>query len=124
MEEIKISNLSDLNQIYTLQKNKKTNEKIDFLNKKFENVQINKNSKYDDKKIKEIASDFASLFIKIMLNELKNSLSPKDDILYGGFREEIWKDMLFDEYSKKLARTSLNSLSEMIYKSILRNTNQ
>jgi len=116
MEKINLSIYNYPEDYIKIQKNLEIKNKINDLNQKTNSIE-----KYDEKKIKEISSDFASLFIKIMLDQLKNSLNPQEDILYGGFREDLWKNMLFDEYAKKMSKNGLSSLSEMIYKSIINN---
>ncbi|MCX8059182.1 MAG: rod-binding protein [Spirochaetes bacterium] len=121
MSDFSYINIYNPKEYYNIEKNQTIKNKVDKLKAELYSTDIEKNSKYDLTKLKEISSDFASLFIKMMLDELKKSLNPENDILYGGFREDLWKDMLFDEYSKKLSRNGLNSLSEIIYKSIIQN---
>lgn len=78
------------------------------------NLKNTKNT--DDAKRKEVAEDFASLLTSMMLKEMKKTLHEEEDPLYGGFTEDVFKDMLYDEYSKILTHNSLQPLVDMIYK--------
>jgi flagellar protein FlgJ len=65
-------------------------------------------------KLFSVCKDFESLFIKQMLDVMRKSV-PKDGILEGGFAEDIFDDMLYDEYSKKMADTAKFGIAETIY---------
>src|SRR5512137_1388557 len=58
--------------------------------------------------------DFESLFIKQMLDVMRKSVK-KEGLLDGGMSEEIFTDMLYDEYAKKMAESSQFGLARMIY---------
>jgi flagellar protein FlgJ len=58
--------------------------------------------------------DFESLFIKQMLDEMRKTVQ-KDGLLDGGMSEDIFEDMLYDEYAKKMAETAQFGLAETIY---------
>jgi Rod binding domain-containing protein len=73
-----------------------------------------------DLKRREVAEEFASLFTQMLLKELRNSLHEDENPLYGGFTEEVFKDMLYEEYSKQLTKNGLKPLVDLIYSSTLR----
>lgn len=73
-----------------------------------------------DIKRKEAAEQFASLFTQMLLKELRKSLHEENNPLYGGFTEDVFKDMLYEEYSKTLTKEGLKPLVELIYSSSLR----
>jgi len=58
--------------------------------------------------------DFESIFIKQMLSVMRKSVQ-KDGLLDGGLSEDIFEDMLYDEYAKKMAQTAQFGLAETIY---------
>jgi flagellar protein FlgJ len=58
--------------------------------------------------------DFESLFIKQMLDVMRKSVK-KEGLLDGGMSEEIFTDMLYDEYAKKMAQTAQFGLAQTIY---------
>jgi peptidoglycan hydrolase FlgJ len=62
----------------------------------------------------KVCVDFESLFIKQMLDVMRKSVK-KEGLLDGGMSEEIFTDMLYDEYAKKMAQTAQFGLASMIY---------
>lgn len=68
----------------------------------------------DDAKLREVAQEFESLFIKQMLDAMRATLNPDDDLLGGGFAQEVFDDMLYDEYARTMARTGGFGLADMI----------
>lgn len=75
-------------------------------------VKVNKKSK-----LYKTAVEFESLFIKQMLNAMKKTVN-KTGLMEGGMAENIFEDMLYDEYAKKMAETSKFGLAETIYKQL------
>ena len=68
-------------------------------------------------KLKEACIDFSSIFIKQMLNAMKKTV-PKTGMMDGGMAEEIFEDMLYDEYAKSMAQTANLGLAEMMYEQL------
>ncbi len=62
--------------------------------------------------------DFQALFIKQMLNSMRSSLRPEEGLLYGGFRQKIFEDMLFDHYSGLLSQDEGFYLAEQLYRQL------
>jgi flagellar protein FlgJ len=58
--------------------------------------------------------DFEAIFIKQMLNVMRKSVH-KEGLLDGGLSEDIFEDMLYDEYAKKMAQTAQFGLAETMY---------
>lgn len=67
------------------------------------------------KELYDVAVEFQSLFIKIMLNSMRKSLNKENDILYGGNAQEIFEDMLYDEYAKLYSKHANLPLAKEIY---------
>ncbi|MBE7438069.1 MAG: rod-binding protein [Spirochaetales bacterium] len=67
-----------------------------------------------DEKMQETAQEFQSLFIKMMLSSMRATLKPENDMLGGGRGQEIFKDMLFDQYALQLSRDPLFTLDEQM----------
>ncbi|MFN3411441.1 MAG: rod-binding protein [Exilispira sp.] len=86
------------------------------------NLEIEKLSRFDqnDLKRRQVAEDFASLFTQMLLKELKKSIHEEENPLYGGFKEDVFKDMLYEQYSKILTKEGLKPLVDLIYSSTLR----
>lgn len=70
-----------------------------------------------DKKLMGACQDMESIFIAKMLKEMRATV-PKNEWLSGGFAEDIFKDMLYDEYSKSMSKTSSFGISDMMYKQL------
>jgi flagellar protein FlgJ len=58
--------------------------------------------------------DFESIFIKQMLDVMRKTVQ-KEGLLEGGLSEDIFEDMLYDEYAKKMAATAQFGLAETMY---------
>jgi len=71
----------------------------------------------EDQKLREATKDFESLFIKQMLNSMKKTVN-KGGLLDGGMGQEIFEDMLYDEYAKKIADTANLGISDMMFKQL------
>jgi Rod binding domain-containing protein len=61
--------------------------------------------------------DFESLFIKQMLDVMRKTVE-KNGLFDGGIAEDIYEDMLYDEYAKKMAQTAQFGLAETIYRQV------
>ena len=73
-----------------------------------------------DKKSKLYAQcqEFESIFVKMMLKEMRSSVDKSDSLLSGGWAEDIYSDMLDDEYSKSMAKNAGFGLSDQLYKQL------
>ena len=67
-------------------------------------------------KLYQAALDFQALFIGRMLTAMRKNLNPKDDLLHGGFRQKVFEDMLYEEYSSMLSRTDDFGIADDIYR--------
>jgi flagellar protein FlgJ len=70
-----------------------------------------------DEKLYKVCVEFESLFIKQMLDAMRKSVE-KSDFLHGGMAENIFEDMLYDEYSMLMAKNSGFGLSDMVYRQL------
>jgi flagellar protein FlgJ len=66
----------------------------------------------------EQCREFESIFVKMMLKEMRKSVDKSDDIMSGGFAEEIYSDMLDDEYSKTMSRNARFGLADQLYRQL------
>jgi Rod binding domain-containing protein len=62
----------------------------------------------------KVCLEFEAIFIKQMLNSMRKTVE-KTGLLDGGMAEDIFEDMLYDEYAKKMATTANFGLAAMIY---------
>ncbi|MFP4376163.1 MAG: rod-binding protein [Spirochaetales bacterium] len=70
-----------------------------------------------DEQLKAVATEFEALFVKQMLDTMRATLNKQDDLLGGGFAEEVFEDMLYDEYSRMIAATGSLGVAELITES-------
>ncbi len=68
----------------------------------------------ESEKLKEACRDFEALFIKQMLDTMKKTVN-KSGLLDGGMAENIFEDMLYDEYSKSMADTGSFGIARLMY---------
>jgi Rod binding domain-containing protein len=68
-------------------------------------------------KLYRVSQEFEAIFIKQMLNVMRKSVH-KTGLLDGGMAEEIFEDMLYDEYAKKMAESGSFGISDMIYRQL------
>jgi Rod binding domain-containing protein len=74
--------------------------------------QIDKSSK-----LYKVSQDFEAIFIKQMLNVMRKSVS-KTGLMDGGMAEEIFEDLLYDEYAEKMAKSGSFGIADMIYRQL------
>lgn len=80
-----------------------------------ENIEkIDKNKEFEKKRLREVSEDFEALMINQMLKEMRKTVN-KSDLINGGMAEQIFEDMLYDEYSKEFSKTKTFGLSDIIY---------
>lgn len=73
--------------------------------------------KEKDKKLMHVCIEMESLFVARMLREMRNTVH-KNALLHGGFAEEVFEDMLYDEYALRLSKTSNLGLAKMLYEEL------
>lgn len=64
------------------------------------------------------SQDFEALFIKQMLDVMRKTIHKEDDLLNGGLGQDVYEDMLYDQYAKKMASTAQFGLADMIYRQL------
>jgi flagellar protein FlgJ len=67
-----------------------------------------------EQKLQQVATEFESLFVKQMLDSMRDTLSKEDDLLSGGFAEEVFEDMLYEEYARMMAATGSLGIADLI----------
>jgi len=72
-----------------------------------------------DCKLWDACVEAESLFVGKMLKEMKKTVH-KSEWLHGGQAEEIFEDMLYDEYALKVSRNSDCGMARMLYEELSR----
>jgi flagellar protein FlgJ len=71
----------------------------------------------ESRRLRQAAVEFEAILIKQMLDVMRKTV-PKTGLLGGGMAEEIFEDMLYDEYAKKMAETAHFGLADMIVRQL------
>lgn len=67
----------------------------------------------DQELLKEACLDFEALFIKQMLDSMRKTVG-KTGLIDGGMAEDVFEDMLYDEYAKVMSRSADLGIAEMM----------
>ena len=73
-------------------------------------------SKMDNthKKLWDACVEVESLFVAKMLKEMRKTV-PKNEWLHGGHAEEIFEDMLYDEYAHNMSKNYNFGMARLLY---------
>ncbi len=77
-------------------------------------VAIDRSSKLYDQ-----CQEFESIFVNMMLKEMRASVN-KSGLIDGGQAEDIFEDMLYDEYAKDMTKSAGFGLADSVYLELLR----
>jgi flagellar protein FlgJ len=69
----------------------------------------------EDQRLKEVAEEFEALFIEQMVKSMRQTKNPENDMLHGGMAENYFEDMLYQEYSKIMAKRGNFGIADMLY---------
>lgn len=122
---LKVSNVYDtlrLHNVGTEKIKQRYSGKKDFLallNKAVDDSTVKPDTrvKEKDEKLMHVCIEMESLFVARMLREMRNTVH-KNALLHGGFAEEVFEDMLYDEYALRLSKTSSLGLAKMLYEEL------
>jgi len=65
-------------------------------------------------KLYQQCSEFESIFVNMMLKEMRATVD-KSGLIDGGQTEDIFSDMLYDEYSKTMSKSAGFGLADAVY---------
>jgi flagellar protein FlgJ len=68
----------------------------------------------EDKKMMDVCYEMESLFIGIMLKSMRNTVQ-ESDFFGQSLANDIFRDMLYDEYAKMMARSDQFGIARQIY---------
>ena len=81
------------------------------LNKQLEGAKENK----DDEALKRVCQDFESIFLNIMLKEMRKTI-PRDGFIEKSTAVEVFEDMYSEELSNEMARQDDGlGIAKMLY---------
>ncbi len=67
-----------------------------------------------DEKLMGTCEDFEAIFIKQLLDVMRKTVN-RSGLINRGMGEDIFEDMLYDEYAKKMVKTANLGISRLLY---------
>ena len=87
-------------------------------NQKFKVLLKSSLSKTDKKEsLKKVCTSMESIFINQMLKSMRKNVQ-RSDLIKKSTGEDIFKDMLYNEYSQKMAESGDFGIGKLLYKSL------
>lgn len=77
----------------------------------------------DEKKLKEACADLEAVFLNMMFKQMRNTVQ-KSGLMDGGTAEEMYEDMLFDNYAKEVSKGRGTGLGDMLYQQLSKTMNK
>lgn len=68
-------------------------------------------------RLKEVSYELEAIFVNQLLKEMRASVH-KTGLFNGGYAEEIYEGMLYDEYAKLIAKSDQFGLANQIYEQL------
>jgi flagellar protein FlgJ len=65
----------------------------------------------------EQCREFESIFAKMLLKEMRNTVE-KSGLIDGGWAENVFQDMLDDEYAQSMSKTANFGLADQLYRQL------
>lgn len=69
-----------------------------------------------DKQLRDVSVEFESIFVKQMLDSMRQTVDTQNDLFQGGLGQNIFEDMLYTEYSRMMAKTGDFGIADMLYR--------
>lgn len=88
---------------------------LDQVRRDAENMRRQSVLQQDEDKLKEACRQFEAIFMKQMLNSMRKTVE-KSGLMDGGMPEDIFEDMLYDEYADKMTKTAGFGIADLLYR--------
>jgi len=73
----------------------------------------------DSGELEKVAAEFTSVLIDQMFSAMENTLTDDNELLDGGYAEDVFSDMLYKEYSQMAGKQGvLASLNQALVKQL------
>jgi hypothetical protein len=73
----------------------------------------------EEEKLLDAVTELESMFVNQMYKTMRGTLSKENDLLYGGMTEEVFTDMLYNEYSLTTSKNNNLGLAKQMYEQML-----
>ncbi len=74
--------------------------------------------------LREVAKEFEALFIEMMFDSMRETVDREHSLFDGGYAEEVFEDMLYEQYSLIMSDSGGMGLADMIYDQLAEQTGQ
>ena len=71
----------------------------------------------NQEELKEACKEFETILIEQMLNSMRKTVN-KSGLMQGGMGEDIFEDMLYEKYARKMSDSANLGLSDMLYRQL------
>ncbi len=72
----------------------------------------------DEARLREVTRDFEAIFVKTMLDSMRNTLNRESRMFDGGMAEEFFEDMLYEQYAKRMTETARLGIADLLYQQL------
>ena len=76
-----------------------------------------------EQEIKEVSNEFASIFMELVVEAMRESI-PENGLINGGNAEKIYRSMLDTEYSKMMVEGPGKDLAKSLYNDLMKKQGQ
>lgn len=76
----------------------------------------------DDKKLKEVCKDFESIFVNLLLKEMRKSV-PENELMPKSFATQTFEEMLDEKISDNISKENGIGIADMMYKQMSKKLN-
>lgn len=80
-----------------------------------ENLAHRDPSTFSEKDLRNTSREFESLFVQQLYKSMRKTV-PKDKWLNGGLKQDIFQDMLYEQYAKETSQAGGLGLGDMVYR--------
>jgi Rod binding domain-containing protein len=77
------------------------------------------NEKTENKELKEACNEFVSVLLSQIFKDMDKSIQ-RSELTEDSYGNKWFREMMYDEYSQSAAKQSLKSLSNSLYRDIVR----
>jgi flagellar protein FlgJ len=76
----------------------------------------------DEKKLQKACADLEAIFVNMMFKQMRSTVQ-KSGLIDGGSAEEMYEDMLFENYAEEASKGKGTGLGDMLYRQLSKSMN-
>ena len=74
------------------------------------------------RQLREACTEFEAIFLKQMLDSMRKTVDKSNDLIQPTMADGIFEDMLYEQYSKLMAKTGHFGIADMLYNQFTQKT--